>query len=57
LLAAILAPHAGWLVVPFFPGLPRWSPAIVMLPLLGLSLWWLYLLMLRRGRITDLRQK
>ena len=55
LLAAILAPQLPWLLRVLFPGIP---PILVMLAMpvvLGLALWWLFRLMLRRGQITDHR--
>lgn len=53
-LAAIAAPHSAWLAV-LVPGVPGWSVGLLSLSLLLGSLYWLFRLMLRRGRITDYR--
>lgn len=54
MICAIAFPHLAWLVL-LVPGVPGWSVGLLSLPLLLGSLYWLFRLMLRRGRITDYR--
>jgi len=54
LMVAIALPHLAWLVL-LVPGTPGWLAGVLALPLLLGGLFWLFRLMLRRGRITDYR--
>ena len=54
LVLAVAMPHLAWLGA-LVPGAPRWLVGVLFLPLLPGALFWLFRLMLRRGRITDYR--